>query len=239
VLSLLAASWALGLLGSLHCVAMCGGIVSMLSAGIAADLRKRAPVHVAYVLAYNVGRVASYAALGAVAGSVALGLRSSVEQAQLALRVLAGLVALAFGLELAGLGRGLIGLERMGGLVWKRVAPVAARLLPVRSGGHAVLLGVLWGLMPCGMVYAALAVATAAGGPGEASLVMAAFGMGTVPAMALSGTVAGHVMASAGRRGVRRAAGLLVAGLATMSIALAFAGPGSAHAHGSTCTTLH
>jgi len=102
-----------------------------------------------------------------------------------------------------------------------------------------VLLGALWGLMPCGMVYAALAVASAAGGPGEAAACMAAFGLGTIPAMALSGTVAGQVLGAAGRRGVRRAAGLMLAVLATTSIVLAFPATHGAHVHGSVCASGH
>ncbi len=239
---LLAAAWALGLLGSLHCVAMCGGIVSMLSAGIAPDLRRRAPVHLGHVLAYNAGRVTSYGVLGAVAGTIAVGLRSSLatlEATQLAIRLFAGLVMLLFGLHLAGLTRGLVRLEQIGRHAWRRVAPAASRLLPVRSYWHAAALGGLWGLMPCGMVYAALAAATAAGRPIEACLGMMAFALGTVPAMALTGTVAGQVLASLGRRGVQRAAGLVVAGFAVASMALALPHAGPPRGHSTVCAASH
>lgn len=215
------AALATGLFGSAHCVAMCGGIVGALSGGISPDLRRRPRAHVGLVAAYNVGRVASYAAGGALFGLLAFGLRDAVAHAQLVLRALAGALMLGLGLYLVGLFPRFASLEKLGAPVYARVSPVARRLLPVRTAWHALGLGVLWGWVPCGMVYTSLALATAAASPLRGALVMVAFGLGTLPSMLLSGTLAGHLASGLRSAWVRRVAGVLVATFGVMSIVFA------------------
>lgn len=214
----LLAAFVTGLLGSAHCLAMCGGIVGVLSGGVAPDLRKRPSTQVGYVLAYNIGRLLSYAAFGAVFGALALGLTHAVFQVQLVLRGLAGLLMLGLGLHLLGLFPRFTILERLGTPAFALIAPLAKKLLPVRSHAHAVLLGALWGWVPCGMVYTALALATASGDPFQGGLAMLVFGLGTLPAMMMSGVVSSHVLARFGSRGVRRSAGMVIAALGVMSM---------------------
>ncbi len=224
----LLACFAIGLLGSAHCIVMCGGIVSVLSGGIAPNLRKSPRAHLGYVLAYNVGRVLSYAMFGALFGALAFGLRSALVETQLVLRAAAGLLMLGLGLHLLGVFPKFRLVERVGAPVFSRVAPFAQRLLPVRSYTHAVLLGSVWGWVPCGMVYTALALATASGRPRDGALAMLAFGLGTIPAMVASGTVAGHVLARAGSIWVRRSAGVLIAAFGVMSVVFVLATASSA-----------
>ncbi len=229
MLPLLLVAAALGLAGSAHCVAMCGGILGALSAGVEPTLRKRPPVHVAYVLAYNAGRVLSYAALGGAMALASSRLTHTVAGAQAALRVLAGALTLGLGLYLAGLLPAFASIERLAAPLWRRVAPLAQRLLPVRTIGHALLLGAVWGWVPCGMVYTALALATAAADPVLGAATMAAFGLGTLPAMLLTGTLAGHAVAAGSKRGVRRASGALLAVLGAITVVTASP---RWHAHG-------
>jgi len=217
VQALLGAMLALGLASGLHCVGMCGGIVAAFSARrvipIAPAARTRSEW--ARQLAFNGGRIATYALLGAAAG--ALGGAVPVMQGALPLQtvlfVLANAALILAGLYLAGAGRLLGRLEGLAAPVWRRVQPAALALMRVRAPGGAFGAGMLWGLLPCAMVYGALAAATLAGGAPAGALAMAAFGAGTLPWLLGAGAVAGRV----GRW--RVAAGLLVMGMGVFGLA--------------------
>jgi sulfite exporter TauE/SafE len=219
-----------GLLGSAHCVAMCGGIVGALSGGVDPRLRRRPTTQLGYGLAYNIGRLCSYAAIGALFGALASGLEAAIVEAQLVLRAVAGVLMAGLGLHLFGLFPRFVALERAGAPLFARISPLAKRLLPIRSHSHAALLGAMWGWVPCGMVYTALALATASGGPMRASLAMLAFGAGTLPAMLAGGLVSGHVLARLGSAWVRRAAGVAITVFGVMSIV--YSGTALASQHG-------
>ncbi len=228
------AGLALGALGSAHCVAMCGGVASTLAARPA--LRKgEARPRWRVVLAFQAGRVLTYAALGALAGG-ALGAAmdaAPVAAARGALRVLAGVMMLGIGLHLSGVWRGFAVIERIGTPVWRRLAPVARRLLPVRGAGEALALGALWGWVPCGMVYTALVLAAASGSAPAGAATMLAFGVGTVPALAGVSMLASRLSRGVvgRRRGwMRRAAGVVVATFGVMSVVLAVVPPRAAAA---------
>ena len=203
----------MGLAGGAHCIVMCGGIVGVLSAGMPDEVRARPLAVLRYVLLYNAGRIASYAIAGALAGAVgALADRvDALRGAQIGLRFFAGAIMLAAGLYLAGALREFARIEKIGAPVWRRIQPIAAKLLPVRSWWHALLLGALWGWLPCGMVYAALALAVSTGSPTSGAMTLAAFGAGTLPALLTMGAVAGALARAARRPWVRRGAGIAIA----------------------------
>ncbi len=144
----LLSAFVVGLLGGVHCVGMCGGIVGALSLGLPAE--RNLPI----LLAYNVGRISSYTLAGALMG--ALGFYFSgllpVQTAQKVLLSLAGLFLILMGLYLAGWWNVLSRVERAGGVLWRRIEPLGRGLLPVRSVRHGLLLGLLWGWLPCGLV---------------------------------------------------------------------------------------
>lgn len=194
----------MGLFGGAHCVAMCGGVTSVLCGA--------APRQGRYVALYNLGRVGSYTLLGLLFGS--LGTLSTglfpLEGLRLALRVIAAVCMLFVGLHLAGFATPARKLESVGAPLWRFVSPIAKRFLPIRSPVQAVALGGLWGMMPCGMIYAALALATSAGTPVLGAQTMAAFGLATLPVMVAMGTAAQRVAAWLARAWVRRAAGVIV-----------------------------
>ena len=196
----------IGLLGGAHCVGMCGGIVSALSLGAGSRLS----VH----LAYNAGRIVSYAAAGALAG--ALGAASLILAGQLPLRiglyVLANLMLVALGLYLMGFTRVLSFVEGFGRRLWRRLQPLTRRFLPVRSVAQAFPLGLLWGWLPCGLVYSALVTALTSGSPVRGAMMMLAFGAGTLPNLLLAGLLAGRLQTFVGKAPVRFLAGLLVLG---------------------------
>jgi sulfite exporter TauE/SafE len=218
---LLVSALLMGLLGSSHCVVMCGGVVAMTCSALPLARRGRLAAQLPYVLAYNAGRIASYAAAGAVAGALGATLASFgvVERAQLALRIAAGAMMIAVGLYVAGLAHALRWLERAGEPVWRRIAPIARRLVPVRSPAQALALGLLWGWMPCGLVYAALAASVTSGGALGGAATMAAFGAGTLPTLVAMGSAAALVARLARVRWIRAAAGVAIVAFGIVQIA--------------------
>lgn len=185
---------------------MCGGIVGALSMGGTA----RWSMH----LAYNGGRILSYAAAGAIAGALgaaSMGLEGQVP-ARLIFYFIANLMLVAMGLYLLGVTRALAFTERAGQSLWRRLQPLTRRFLPVRSVAQAFPLGVLWGWLPCGLVYSALATALSTGSAGRGALSMLAFGLGTLPNLLLAGIVLARLNEFVRRPIVRTLSGLLVLG---------------------------
>ena len=209
-----------GLLSAVHCIGMCGGIVGALGFGLAASRRDDPRAMLPLLLAYNLGRIASYGLAGLLAGGLGMLLASSlpVWYAQRALLLLAGLFMLGLGLYLGGWWFGLGRIERLGGALWRRIEPLARRWLPVRSASQALVLGTLWGWVPCGLVYSVLVWALSAGSPLRGAGLMLAFGLGTLPNLLLMGVAAGSLAAWLRRRGVRQMAGGLVAGFGLFTL---------------------
>lgn len=195
-----------GLLGAGHCAGMCGGIVGALSLqgpqGAAS-----VPIH----LAYNLGRIASYMAAGLFAGALgqAAGQLFSIQQG---LYLFASLMLVAMGIYLLGLTQSLAWIERSGQAVWRRIQPLTARFLPVRGVAQALPLGLLWGWLPCGLVYSALTTALASGSAAKGALLMGAFGLGTLPNLLLAGLLLMRFRRFAQARATRIVSGLLVLG---------------------------
>ena len=169
-----------GLAGGVHCAGMCGGIVHMLCAH--PDRPRSAPV-LRYLLAFNAGRVASYACAGALAG--ALGEAGLLTRAapllQPLLFALASVMLVTLGLYLAGALPLMTRIEAAGGWLWRGIQPWSRHVLPVTSVRRALGLGALWGWLPCGMVYAVLLTALALGSWWQGAVLMLAFGLGTLP----------------------------------------------------------
>nr|WP_232964115.1 sulfite exporter TauE/SafE family protein [Pseudomonas putida] len=202
---LLGSALVLGLLGGGHCLGMCGGLMGALTLAIPPEQRAR---RVRLLLAYNVGRVLSYACAGLLLGLAGWAVASG--PAALALRVAAALLLIAMGLYLAGWWSGLTRIEALGRGLWRHIQPVASRLLPVSSLPRALLLGALWGWLPCGLVYSTLLWAASQGHAGYSAALMLAFGLGTWPVLLATGLAAERVNALLRRRSVRMAGGLLV-----------------------------
>lgn len=199
----------IGLLGGVHCAGMCGGIVSALTLQIRTQ-RAAWPLH----LAYNLGRITSYVVAGVLMGMVSsLGLMLEYWlPVQMALYIAANLMMIGLGLYLAGMTRALAFIERAGQWLWRRVQPATRRFLPVRGVAQAFPLGLLWGWLPCGLVYSVLALALLSGSAARGGLTMLAFGLGTLPNLMLAGLLLArfrHVMQG---RALRLASGALVLG---------------------------
>ena len=194
----------IGLLGGTHCIGMCGGIVGALSMGAGS----RPSLH----LAYNLGRIVSYAVAGAIAG--ALGGASLALSGQLPIRIvlfaLANLMLVALGLYLMGATRALAFTERFGQKLWRHLQPLSKRFLPARSAAQAFPLGLVWGWLPCGLVYSALVTALTSGSALRGAGMMLAFGAGTLPNLLLAGLLAVRLNEYVAKPVVRFSAGLLV-----------------------------
>lgn len=206
------AALVVGLLGGVHCVGMCGGIVGALSFGLPCGEDGR-PRQAPFLFAYNAGRISSYVAAGLLAGGAGWYATNlvAVHAAQTVLSALAGLFMIALGFYLAGWWRGLARLERAGGVVWKRLEPLGRRLMPVSTPAQAFRLGLVWGWLPCGLVYSVLIWSLTAGGAVQGALLMAAFGLGTLPNLLVMGVFAARLAGFVRKPLVKSIAGGLVA----------------------------
>lgn len=214
-LPLLVAAFAAGLLGSAHCLGMCAGLSGLFAVGASvASLRSQLPL----ALAYNTGRVTSYAVLGLIVAAFGGAMVEAMPRLATPVRLFSGAMIVVVGLQVAFGWRLLAAVERGGAVIWQRIAPLANGLIPARSVGKAVALGLVWGWLPCGLVYSALLIAATTASPLNGAAVMVAFGVGTMPAMVLSGLSASRLSAFMSRN--RLTAGLLIVllGLATLAM---------------------
>ena len=208
----LVSAFLVGLLGSVHCLGMCGGIVGALTLGLHEDIRRSPARLFPYLLAYNTGRIASYVVAGAIVGFLSAQILhiAPPATARLAAKIITGSFMIALGLYLAGWWPGLTVLERLGGKLWTRIEPLGRRFLPVNHPAKALALGLVWGWLPCGMVYAALAWSLATGDAARGALLMLAFGLGTLPMLFAMGAAARWLGNVVRLVWVRRSAGILI-----------------------------
>lgn len=203
-----------GLLGGVHCVGMCGGIVSALTlqtgpAGLQpVEVKSSWPLH----LAYNLGRISSYCLAGAVMGALgSMGLLlNNWLPVQMMLYVGANLMMLLLGAYLLGATRSLAFTERVGQRLWRHIQPVTQRFLPVRGVAQAFPLGMVWGWLPCGLVYSVLAMTLLTGSALRGALTMLAFGLGTLPNLMLAGLLLVRFRSLVQGRTLRLASGMIV-----------------------------
>ncbi len=205
-----------GLLGSAHCFAMCSGISGLIAVNSSVNaLSTQLPLAVAY----NTGRVISYAFLGAIVAALGAAVFSNIPSAVGPVRIIGGLIIVLLGVQIAFDVRLLGPLEQAGSALWKKIAPAAKLLVPVRSILGALALGLLWGWLPCGLVYSMLLLAAASGSATDGALVMTFFGLGTLPAMILTGVGTLQLSRLTRNSSVRSAAGLLLIVLGALTLA--------------------
>ncbi len=211
----------IGLFSGVHCLGMCGGIMGVLSASLPQEVRRN-PVRLAlYMLAYNGGRLAAYAAAGTLLGLLGGQLHATLSPSggYFVMQLLAAVLMVCIGLYLAGWFPRFAHIERIGIPLWRRLEPFGRRLLPPRSPLQALLYGAIWGWLPCGLVYSALLLSLAApGGAGGGALFMLGFGLGTLPAVVGVGMLSGQ-LALTRRPWPRRIAGMMLIALAVAGIA--------------------
>jgi len=209
------AAFIAGFFGSAHCIGMCGAIVVLFEqqAGSSAGWPHR--------IVYNTGRLGFYALLGAVAGAggAVVTRLSGVDKGLILLRLVAGALVIAIGLNLLFNWSATRFIEQAGAGIWRRLSPLAKFILPVSTLPRAFAAGLLWGALPCGLVYSAVALGATTGSPAAGALTMLAFWIGTVPAMVLAGASAARLTAWRANRTFRAVAGvtmLVIGALALM-----------------------
>lgn len=203
-----------GLLGGIHCLAMCGGLVGSLTLSLDPSRRRDPRRLLPLQLGYNLGRVAGYGVAGALAGGLGAILLQlgPLQTIQRMLYGLAGMAMILLGLYLGGWWRRLVMAERLGLTLWRRLEPLTRHWLPVRRLGQAIAVGLIWAWVPCGLVYSVLITAVSTGNPGDGALLMLAFGAGTLPNLLGIGLLAGAAARLAEHRRWAQVAGLVVIG---------------------------
>jgi sulfite exporter TauE/SafE len=197
VISLVAA-FATGIAGTAHCFGMCGGMAAAVGGKARRDVAgapNQAARAFVQVVLYHLGRLGGYALLGAAAGAAGSVLLGAFDLLRLAtvLRLATGVLIIAMGVRLlAGLG-GIGVLEKAGARFWRHLAPAARRLAASNGVAAALGAGLIWGWLPCGLVYSMLALAAATATPSMGAATLLAFGAGTLPAMVASGLLASQL----------------------------------------------
>lgn len=226
---ILAGGFILGLISTVHCIGMCGGIVGALTLSLPQSIRNDRWRMLPYVSAYNLGRLTSYVFLGALFGMAGGGLINwlAPQQGHTVLQLVAAVVMIAIGLYLAGWFPKFALIESIGVPIWRRLEPLGRNLLPVRSTIKAYLFGVVWGWLPCGLVYSALIWTATSGSAVKGGLFMLAFGAGTLPSMITAGIVAGWIARLSRLQRLRQFAGVTLIVLAVASVVVSHRhGPG-------------
>lgn len=224
------AAFTIGLMGSLHCIGMCGGISSALTTAVKPGARPLTRQFI-YPLLYSTGRITSYALAGAIVALLGHQFRDLLgSHGPSLLRMFAAIMMILLGLYLSGWWQILNHLERAGARLWKKLAPFTRHLIPVDRPAKALALGMLWGWLPCGLVYSALAWSVGADSILHGALLMLCFGLGTLPAMLGVGFFS-HVLNDWARtRSNRTAAALLLIGFGLWTLLSQLPIPGG-HVH--------
>ena len=229
----LPAAFLIGLFSTLHCIGMCGSIMGALSLGLPASIRDNRFRRFSFVSSYNLGRILSYSLAGLVTGALGAGL---LEHAGLAtghsiLRTTGAAMMIVIGLYLAGWLPQLAYFERAGAPVWRKLEPIGRKMMPVDTMARAFVYGMIWGWLPCGLVYTVLLWTLTAGSALEGALTMMAFGIGTLPTLIATGMMASWLTRFAQSTHARRLVGLLIILLAIGSLFLPFGAEHSQHVH--------
>ena len=226
----LAAAFILGLFSTVHCIGMCGGIIGALSLSLPEDIRQRRQRHVFFISLYNLGRILSYSFAGLVVGYIGAEAAAYTDMSggPSILRHTGVVLMIAIGLYLAGWLPQLSKVERIGVPLWKVLEPIGRKLVPVTTMPRALLYGLVWGWLPCGMVYFVLVWALTSGSAAQGALTMAAFGLGTLPSLLAAGLAVSSLKRFTRLKTVRQVVGVLVIAMAIGSLLMPMGG----HKHG-------
>ena len=226
----LTAAFMIGLLGSTHCIAMCGGIVGALTMGLPQTRRQSLLNLLPYLITYNAGRLFSYSLAGLIVGLLSSTVSDFFQIGKFPVGgIVGGLFMVALGIYIAGWLQTMAPLERLGGHFWRVIEPVGRRFMPVKSPVQALGLGVIWGWLPCGLVYSTLALAATSGDAVQSALLMMAFGVGTLPMLLAMGGFAEKLQYFTRHQWTRHIAGILLIAFGVMMLTKALGGD---HQHG-------
>lgn len=203
------AAFFIGLLGGAHCIGMCGGIMGALSFSVPPEKRTTLNIF-PLLLGFNLGRVLSYTLAGALIGILSWLATDQFYQIGLIMRYLASLMLVLLGLYLAGWSSLLRKLENLGGKLWGLIQPAIKGLMPVTTPLQALTIGMLWGWIPCGLVYSTLVWAATAPQWQQSASIMFFFGLGTFPTLMTTGLFLEKTQQLIQSHGFRSSAGILI-----------------------------
>lgn len=170
----------LGLMGAGHCIAMCGGLA------IASGINSR----FSHALLYSFGRISSYAFIGLLIGSAGFWLTLSFKPFLYILKILSAVLLIFLALYIAKWNFSITKIEKLSSKLWTKLAPTAQLLIKDNSYLGRFTAGAVWGWLPCGLVYSVLTWAAASANPFKSAALMFCFGLGTLPALLLSASIA-------------------------------------------------
>ncbi len=233
-IALLVAALLMGFFGSPHCLGMCGGLVTAfgLSMKDVSPAKRRA-----LVATYHLGRLTSYALLGLIAGLIGITVLKPLMMSNSTPRILLGLVLVFVGVTMLG-APFLTKLERFGMRFWQYLSPLRQKVFPLNTFPRALTAGLLWGFLPCGLVYGALLIAVVAHNPLSGAALMFVFGLGTIPMLVATHETVGWLRDKIGRFRLRQLNGavMVISGLAVAVVPMVMANMHGSHGemnHGS------
>ncbi|MBQ9618911.1 MAG: sulfite exporter TauE/SafE family protein [Neisseriaceae bacterium] len=197
----------LGFLGGVHCVGMCGSLNAALVLQLPNSISR-----IRFIILLNIGRISSYVLVGALLGGLSqLGfLADPTGKLRLFFRMISLLILLGTGLYLMGISSWLMHIEKIGQPLWKKINPLLKHFLPIQSMSSALIVGALWGWLPCGLVYSASIYALSTGHVVYGALVMLLFGLGTLPNLMALGLLSGTLKPFLQNKIVRIFSGCLI-----------------------------
>jgi len=212
-------AFTMGLFSSMHCIGMCGSIIGTLTLSLSPEIRNKKARLFPFVLNYNLGRIVSYTLAGGLVGVIAslLNMPLSHGEGHRLLQLLSALIMASAGLYIAGWFPRFAYIEKAGLHVWKKIEPFGRKLIPVKNHTQAYLFGMVWGWLPCGLVYTVLTRAATTGDITQSALTMLAFGLGTLPAVMGVGIMAGALMRLSRMQYFKQVVGLLMIALALVA----------------------
>lgn len=226
-IALLVAALLMGFFGSPHCLGMCGGLV----AAFGLSMKEVSPTKRRGLIAtYHVGRLLSYASLGLLAGVIGTTVLAPLMMGNNIPRILLGLVLVFVGMVMLG-APFLNKLERLGMRFWQVLTPLRKKVFPLTTFPRALTAGLLWGFLPCGLVYGALLIAVVGHDPLTGAVLMFTFGLGTVPMLVATHSTVNWLRTLIGRWRLRQMNGaiMMISGLAVIVVPIAMSSMHGGH----------
>lgn len=206
----------IGIAGSVHCVGMCGGVVTSFTFMLPKQVSP-----FPFLIAYNIGRILSYGVAGAIAGFLgSMVTTNSFVNSQI-LPLIGGIFMVLLGLYIGKWSNLLSKVERLGRYFWHVISPLSRKLIPIKHPLYALPYGMVWGWLPCGLVYSTLTWSVSTGDPVSGFLTMVFFGIGTLPVMLAMGATAKSIKEMLAHQFVRQAVALTLCGLGLLLTAQA------------------
>ena len=218
-----------GLLGTTHCLGMCVSIAGTLSLCLPSKIHQTPFRFWSYLLTYNVGRISSYVVAGMLISFVSTQFLQtfSLNHSHPSIHWLSGFIMIALGLHLGKWWQGLTFLEKIGAFFWRRLEPIGRRLIPVKHLSQALGFGLVWGWLPCGLVYSVLALSLTSGSVWQGGLLMLAFGLGTLPMSLILGATTPWLTRLARKPFIYQLVGILIIGFGLFLLISSFESEGS------------